>query len=109
MNRWLAGRPQFAPCLVAVCLLVYATGRHPYGVYVLTRWTTFSVALVTIWLAIGSRTAWAIALLVPLAALFNPLAPLHLGRELWHTLDFIAAAIMVVSAMIPHPKRFEAS
>ena len=45
----------------------------------------------------GIKWAWA---LVPLAILFNPVAPLHFSRSTWQTLDIVAAVVLVSAASV---------
>ena len=45
---------------------------------------------------VTEQTAWFLTLGV-LALLFNPIIPVALGRELWQTVDVIAAIVVLTS------------
>jgi hypothetical protein len=79
-------------------LVFHQADGHPYSYYTMLRWLACSAAVVLVWRGLiqGLKWAWA---LVPLAILFNPIAPIHFSRETWQTLD-IAAAVVMVLAMI---------
>jgi hypothetical protein len=72
---------------------------HPYSYYTVLRWLTCSAAVVLVWRGLiqGLKWAWA---LVPLAILFNPIAPIHFSREIWQTLDIAAAVAMVLAVAV---------
>lgn len=85
--------------LVAAGVLIRASGRHPYSYFAVLRWLACSAAVVLVWRGAvqGARWAWA---LVPLAILFNPIAPVHFSRETWQTLDIAAAVVMVLAVSV---------
>jgi hypothetical protein len=82
------------PQTVAGVMLLWALyPENPYGYYVLLRWIVcpcFAFAAVQ---AFGQdKTNW-VWILGVTAAIFNPLIPVHLSRELWAVLDLMAAGI----------------
>jgi hypothetical protein len=87
-----------AVALAAAGVLIGAFGKHPFSYYTVLRWLAFSAAVLLVWRGAvqGMKWAWAI---VPLAILFNPIAPIHFSVKTWRTLD-IAAAVVLVLALI---------
>lgn len=82
---------------VAAGFALYATARHPYSYYILTRWIVF---LTCCWgLFLLRRRLWpSFALVYAVVGLvFNPLFSLHFARNTWHNLDIAAAALLLVS------------
>jgi hypothetical protein len=91
-----------ARCLAAGFAL-YATARHPYSFYILTRWVVF---LTCCWglLLLRHRLWPSCAPIYALVALvFNPIAPFHFARSTWHNLDIAAAAALLVSLAFDRP------
>jgi hypothetical protein len=72
---------------------------HPYSYYTVLRWLACSASVVLVWRGVvqGFKWAWA---LVPLAILFNPIAPIRFSRETWQTLDIAAAVVMVLAVAV---------
>jgi len=70
-----------------------------YSYYTMLRWLACSAAVLLVWRGAvqGAKWAWA---LVPFAVLFNPIAPIHLSREAWQTLDIAAAVVMVLALIL---------
>ena len=85
--------------LAAAGVLVGALGRHPYSYYTVLRWLACSAAVVLVWRGAVQGVKWAWAL-VPLAVLFNPVAPLHFSRDTWQILDIAAAVVLVLAATV---------
>lgn len=92
--------------LAPAILLVIAVARLPYGYYTFTRIVTCGAA---IWIAIvgfrenGGRSFWSV-LFALLAALFNPLIPIHLHRSIWFYLDLATAALFLLHLIIVRSK-----
>ena len=84
--------------VVPACLLLLAISRLPYGYYTLTRIVTCGVAVLEAVVSVPERPVvqmWSFPLLV-VAALFNPLVPIHLNRATWFYFDLGAAAIFIL-------------
>jgi hypothetical protein len=84
--------------LAAAGVLIGALGKHPFSYYTVLRWLACSAAVLLVWRGAVQRLQWAWAF-VPLAILFNPIAPIHLSVKTWRTLD-VAAAVAIVLAVI---------
>ncbi len=85
--------------LAAAGVLIGALGRHPYSYYTVLRWLACSAAVMLVWRGAvqGAKWAWA---LVPLAILFNPIAPLHFSVSTWRALDIAAAVVLVLAVIL---------
>jgi len=81
-------------------MLLGALGAWPYGYFTLLRWVVCAAAVFVAIQAYGWKRAtwvWAFGLV---AALFNPLAPVHLSREVWRPVDLATAALFVAAAVV---------
>ncbi len=82
---------------VLMLLLAIPSGVWPYGYYILLRWVVTGTALFVLWTAYElKKTAWLWAM-GAIALLFNPIAPIHLGKGTWVVLDFIVAGLFLAS------------
>lgn len=83
--------------VIAAAMLLVALGRHPYGYYILLRWVVCGVAAFSAFRASElGKTGWVWPLAI-VALFFNPIVPVHLGRELWALIDVAVAALFVIS------------
>ena len=78
-------------------MLVAALAPWPYGYYTLLRWVVCLSACFVAWVwydAYEQPTpmVWAFG---AVAILFNPLAPIHLNREIWSMIDLATAAFLI--------------
>jgi hypothetical protein len=80
-------------------IVFHQADGHPYSYYTVLRWLACSAAVVLVWRGAvqGFKWAWA---LVPLAILFNPIAPIHFSRDTWQFLDIAAAVVMVLAVAV---------
>lgn len=78
---------------IAILLLLLALLPMPYGYYTLLRVVVFGAA---IFAALASReegiTDWVVVWSI-VAALFNPVVPLSLGRAVWTFVDIATAGL----------------
>lgn len=91
--------------VAALMLLGCLIEGMPYGYFQLLRWIVCGVCG---YRAFQSHTlqkpVWMWAFLCSVV-IFNPLAPIHLGREIWLVLDVGLAVLMLVSlAAVRTPK-----
>lgn len=86
--------------LAAAVLLFWALDRHPYGYYQILRWITCAAGLYAALTAYGGqKTGWAWVLGV-VAAVFNPIIPVHLDRDTWKVIDAATAGLLLVSTFL---------
>ena len=101
-------RPHLIPCIVAAVALLAALGDWPYVYYQLLRFVVCGVSVYVAFVAYGFKRLWATWLFGIIAVLFNPLAPIHLSRDLWQPIDFACAVLFVIVAFVlnrPEQKR----
>ena len=104
----LQERPHLIPCIVAAVALLAALGDWPYGYYQLLRFIVCGVSAYVAVIAYGWKRQWATWLFGAMAVLFNPLAPIHLSRDLWQPIDFACALLFVaVAFVLKEPAREE--
>jgi hypothetical protein len=81
---------------------------NPYGYYVLLRWVCCAIFA---YLALGAHRAgsegWTWVLGV-LALLYNPVASVHLGREIWEPVN-IGTIVLVLASVRAQPSQESAS
>ena len=79
-------------------LLFAAALPLPYGFYSFLRIAVFAFSI-AVTFAIYSETSrftpWC-AILLAIAALFNPLVPVHLSKSVWSVLDVMAGALFLL-------------
>lgn len=86
-------------CIVAGALLLLAipTG-WPSSFYVLLRWFIFiASAIVAYGFYTSKISAWALVF-GAVAFLFNPIAPIYLGKSTWVIFDFISAILFFIAS-----------
>jgi hypothetical protein len=74
--------------------------ENPYGYYVLLRWIVcpcFAYAAVQAFKQQKTHWVWILGVT---AAIYNPLLPLHLTRELWSVLNLVGIGICVRSVFV---------
>ena len=82
---------------VAAAFALYATQRHPYSFYILTRWVVFLSCCWGVFL-LRNRLLHSFApVYVAVGLVFNPIVPFHFTRNTWHNLDIAAAGALLVS------------
>lgn len=94
-------------CVAAGLMCFLALLRWPIGFYDLLRWIVFAAGIV------GALVVWkqipALGLAFVLTAiLFNPLAPIRLGREVWTFIDPVVGVGMFAAAWVMCRKRVSA-
>ena len=98
-------QPTFASpaFIIARCIAAgfafYATARHPYIFYLLTRWVVFFTCC---WgVVFCSRRFWTSAAPAYILGgiIFNPLLPFHFTRGAWHILDIAAGALLLLTLL----------
>jgi hypothetical protein len=84
--------------LAASAMLIAAGARWPYSYYTAIRWGTLAAVGVLIFRGHILRLQWPWGLVV-VGVIFNPLAPLHLSRNVWAVLDVIGAACLLAAVV----------
>ncbi len=89
-------------CIQAIhhssCPLICARLRESF--YTLLRWVccaAFAYSAIAAFQLKRIRWTWIFGIL---AALFNPITPVHLQRDTWQIVDWFAIAVMVIAAVV---------
>jgi len=80
-----------------IMLLLAIPTFWPYGYYVLLRWVVALSAIFLVWIAYNLKKTFWFFLMGIVAILFNPIIPIHLGKETWVIIDLIVAVFFLVS------------
>jgi len=88
---------EFSPFVWAIpaAMLIIALAPLPYGYYTLLRIVVCGAAAFLAWQTYtleGQITGW-VVLLGLIAALFNPIFPVHLTRDIWRIIDPFCAGL----------------
>lgn len=83
--------------VVAGVMLLLALGSWEYSFYQMLRVVVCGASVFLAWHLFDiKQIGWAWVFVVT-GILFNPIAPIHLARETWQVLDFVAAVIFFSS------------
>ena len=96
----LQKRPLLTPAAIAAVMLFGALGQWPYGYYQLLRLVVCGLGVYVAAMAYKWQKQWATWLFGFIALLFNPLAPIHLSREIWQPIDLVCALLFVCVALV---------
>ena len=92
-------RPHIIPCIIAVVFLVGAFGKWPIGYYTFLRFVVCCTAAYVAYISFISDRIWGVWLFGGMAALFNPIIKIYLGKELWQVVDVIAIGLYIVGIL----------
>lgn len=84
----------------AILLLGAASGATSRPYIELLRWVTTFSALLVAGLSFLWKREWPIIPFLFLAALFNPLVPVGLSRDIWGPIDVVAALVFSVAGVL---------
>lgn len=86
------------PQFISILMLIWALNPdNPYGYYILLRWVVcgvFAFLAVRAFILEHQGFVWILGIT---AAIYNPLIPVHLTREIWSILNVITIGIAVAS------------
>lgn len=80
----------------AIFLFLAMIEGWPYGFFTLLRLVVFGTSAYISWLAYKTEQqvwTWVFSFI---ALVFNPLIPLHLGRDLWMIIDLLVAVFLII-------------
>ena len=78
-------------------MLLLAIPDLPYGYYTLLRWVVTASAIFLVYIASQLGKKFWLFLMIIIALLFNPIAPIHLDKETWVIIDFVVAVLFLIS------------
>ena len=94
----ISSRASFAIArFVAAGIAFYATAKHPYNFYTLTRWIVFAACCWGVFLCRGRALPFLAPAYIVVALTFNPILPFHFSRSTWQILDVAAGVFMLLS------------
>jgi asparagine N-glycosylation enzyme membrane subunit Stt3 len=85
--------------VAAGIFLLGALGSWPYVYYQLLRWVVCGAAAYTVYLGLETEhkgIGW--LMMVIIAILFNPIAPIYFPKGTWFVLDLVAAVVFFAYA-----------
>ena len=83
--------------IIAIIMLVWALVDNPYVYYQILRWVITGVTGYSAYLAYKHEKITWTWIFGIIAILYNPIAPIHLDKEIWSIIDIIVAAIILTS------------
>lgn len=93
MTRW-AG---LIRGITGLALLLAIPSIWPYAYYQLLRWLVFIVAGYSAYLSFQENKQSYGWIMVIVAVLFNPIAPIYLSKTIWSILDVVTALVFFIS------------
>lgn len=88
---------RIAVIVSVVMLLLAVPSLFPYGYFQLLRWAVAGTAIYSGYLSYGlGKKEWLWVMAV-VAVLFNPIAPIHLDKEVWVVVDVAVAILFLIS------------
>jgi hypothetical protein len=89
--------PLWSRILGSIALISAIPPVWPYGYYTLLRVGICLLCATLAYVANHLKTKnWMVTFTI-IAVIFNPLLPLHLGKELWALVDLVSAIVLLVS------------
>jgi hypothetical protein len=86
--------------IVLAILLLLCLADMPYGYYQLVRFIATVGFAVLAYFAYTEKNKIEMIVCIALAILFQPLAKIALGREIWNVVDVVAAVGLIVSIFV---------
>ncbi len=83
--------------LAGIILLLAIPSIWPYSYYQILRWVVAIVAGYGAYIAHESKQNNWMFIMIGIAILFNPIAPIHFEKSTWAFLDFVTAIVMFYS------------
>ncbi len=93
-------KKNIALLIAAAFLFVALFDGWPYGFFMLLRFVVFASSAYVAWIVYETQKEKWVWIFGFLAVLFNPFIVIHLNREIWSVIDFIAGVFLVASIFI---------
>ena len=90
-------KKNIALLIAAAFLFVALFDGWQYGFFTLLRFVVFATTAYVAWMAYENQKEKWVWIFGFIAVLFNPFIPLHLTREIWTLIDFIAGVFLLMS------------
>jgi hypothetical protein len=82
---------------VSVMLLIALIPGNPYGYYILLRWVVCGIFAFLAFQALEREKREWVWLFGITAAIYNPLIPIHIGKEIWSLVNVVTIGIAIAS------------
>lgn len=83
--------------LVMILLLLGCFFFLPYWYYDIVRWVVSIIAVGLAYSYYKNKDNWQITLFIITVVIFNPIAPLILGRLAWNIIDAVLSFVIILS------------
>jgi hypothetical protein len=84
---------------VALTAVLLALAPWPYAYYQLLRWFLCGLMAYGVYISIDKPKPWVPWVLGGFAVLYNPVIPIHLGREIWSVVNLITAVVIYLAML----------
>lgn len=98
-------RPLKIPGIILAIFLFLALLKMPYGYYQLLRIIITIGAVCFAYQVREHELKWVMWSFIGIAILFNPIAPVHLQREIWRYVDVIVGVGFIVAGYFITPSK----
>ncbi len=83
--------------IIAIIMLLLALAQNPYGYYIVLRWVICAICFYYAFVAYKEKNIpWVLTFGVG-AAIYNPILPLHLGRQVWLVVNIASVVVIIAS------------
>lgn len=93
--------------ILAAGIAFYATQKHPYSFYILTRWVVFLTCCWGLWMARNRLWPSFAPAYFAIGLIFNPVLPFHFQRATWFWIDIAVGVVLLASLFLERSKRNE--
>lgn len=83
--------------IIAIAMLLGALASNPYSYYQILRWFISFVAGYSAYVSYKQNDNVWLWIMIVIAVLFNPIAPIYLTRDIWFWINIIVSGIMFTS------------
>jgi hypothetical protein len=93
-------RTALAPGILAAIVLLAGLALIGTANFIIIRFAVSILALIVCVFAWQAHQWWWLAILVPIAVLWNPVIPIEIGGDLWLGFQYVAALIFIVAGIL---------
>ena len=83
--------------IAGIMLLLAIPSIWPYGYFQILRWIVTGTAVYNGYIAHKIHNGFWLWTMIIIAVLFNPIAPIHLDKEIWMIIDLVTASLFITS------------
>ena len=97
MDRELLKYKNIATIIAIILSFIAIFPIETYGYYKFLRWAITITAGFLAWISYNLKKSFWLFLMVIIAILFNPFAPIPLTKDIWIPINFIVAILFIIS------------